>query len=258
MIKNVFSFKGPVTRSSRSPKPLFGGDNSYIDDYFTGDIFAAFEEANTYENAFMMFYAPWDADSIRAVKILEQVAKIFVDNDIYFAAVNCWEPKGNFGQIKALKMLKFVFTNFFLLLGECNQEFNGEKGKTAKNPRLVQHQYPIFVFYPNEKRGIQYHGPISVHSLVEFLILARNPYLHIGSKNDLSQLRASHSGKALLGYFPNMTNSSISRRAFRKFVDASYQLLEQDPFLQNTGGIGVVTSPHLAISLQLDISRPVR
>ena len=44
----------------------------------------------------MMFYAPWDADSIRAVKILEQVAKIFVDNDIYFAAVNCWEPKGIF------------------------------------------------------------------------------------------------------------------------------------------------------------------
>ena len=90
-----FLVLGPVTRGPKSPKPLFGGENSYIDDYFTGDIFAAFEEANTFDNAFMMFYAPWDADSIRAVKILEHVAKIFVDNDIYFAAVNCWEPKGN-------------------------------------------------------------------------------------------------------------------------------------------------------------------
>ena len=96
IINEYFFLTGPVTRSSRSPKPLFGGENSYIDDYFTGDIFAAFEEANTYDNAFMMFYAPWDADSIRAVKILEKVAKIFVDNDIYFAAVNCWEPKGIF------------------------------------------------------------------------------------------------------------------------------------------------------------------
>ena len=42
----------------------------------------------------MMFYAPWDADCIRAVNIIETVAKTFIDNDVYFAAVNCWEPKG--------------------------------------------------------------------------------------------------------------------------------------------------------------------
>ena len=87
-------FSGPKTRNSRAPKPLFGGENSYIDDYYTGDIFAAFEEANNFENALMMFYAPWDADCIRAVNIIETVAKTFIDNDVYFAAVNCWEPKG--------------------------------------------------------------------------------------------------------------------------------------------------------------------
>ena len=71
----------------------------------------------------------------------------------------------------------------------------------SKNPRLAQHQYPIFVFYPNDRRGIQFHGPISVQSLIEFIILGKNPYLHIGTKEDLSQLRASYSGKALLGIF---------------------------------------------------------
>ena len=62
-----------------------------------------------------------------------------------------------------------------------------------------------------------------------------------------------------LGYFPDlMINGSPTKRAFRKFVDASFQLLELDPFLQNTGGIGVVTSTQLAFHLQLDASRPVR
>ena len=58
-----------------------------------------------------------------------------------------------------------VIINVFFS-GECNKEFNGEKGKSAKNPRLAQHQYPIFVFYPNDRRGIQYHGPISVQGSI--------------------------------------------------------------------------------------------
>ena len=41
-----------------------------------------------------MFYSPWDTDCIRTVDLLETVAKTFIDNDVYFAAVNCWEPKG--------------------------------------------------------------------------------------------------------------------------------------------------------------------
>ena len=77
--------------------------------------------------------------------------------------------------------------------------------------------------------------------------------------NDSSQ--SNHyffSSSFLIGYFPDLMISSSSRRAFKKFVDASFQLLEFDPFLQNTGGIGVVTSPQLAFHLQLDASRPVR
>ena len=80
-------FSGPRTRASPQPKPLFGGENSYIDDYYTGDIFAVFEEADNFENAFIMFYAPWDADCIRSAKIIEAIAKVFIYNDIYFAVI---------------------------------------------------------------------------------------------------------------------------------------------------------------------------
>ena len=80
----------------------------------------------------------------------------------------------------------------FFISGSCHNEFSGNKGKAAKNPRLVQHQYPIFIFYPKDRRGIQYNGPISVQSILEFLLLARKPATHLGLKNDLVNLRANH------------------------------------------------------------------
>ena len=117
------SFLGPKTRSAPNPKPLFSSPESYIDDYFTGDILSAFSEADDYENAFFMFYSPWDADSIRAVEIFETIGKIFLDQDLYIAAINCWEPTS-----------------------QCFKDL-----KIKKNPRLSQHQYPIFIFYPKDR-----------------------------------------------------------------------------------------------------------
>jgi hypothetical protein len=72
---------------------------------------------------------------------------------MYLAAVNCWEHSG-----------------------DCHKEFGNEKSKKQNNyanPRLLQHQYPIFVFYPKDRRGIQYNGPIAVQSILEFLILGK-------------------------------------------------------------------------------------
>ena len=48
------------------------------------------------------------------------------------------------------------------------------------------------------------------------------------------------------------------RKGFGKFLDASYSLLEQDPFQNSIGGLGVVTAQNVALTLQLDASRPIR
>ena len=93
---------------------------------------------------------------------------------------------------------------------------------------------------------------------LEFLLLAQKPTVHLGSKEDLSRLRANHAGQALVGYFPDLMQSRKSRNVLRKFLDATYQLLEYDPFQSKVGGVGMVTSPHLAYHLQLDTSRPLR
>jgi hypothetical protein len=41
----------------------FFGRHSAVDDYYGGDVYAAFAEADLHENALLFYYAPWDADS---------------------------------------------------------------------------------------------------------------------------------------------------------------------------------------------------
>ena len=111
----------------------------------------------------------------------------------------------------------FLTVFIFFISGSCHNEFSGNKGKAAKNPRLVQHQYPIFIFYPKDRRGIQYNGPISVQSILEFLILARKPASHLGLKNDLVNLRANHGNAHMYKYLRD--HSSITSANFWPFLD---------------------------------------
>lgn len=224
------------TRSSPDPVPLFGG--LFVDDYYSGDVFAAFAEADLHESALIMFYAPWDADCQRAASVLEAVARAVSDtSDLYVAAVNCWEPRG-----------------------DCHREF-GDSNKNRNrnsgwNPRAAIQQYPVFVFYPKQRKGVQYNGPIAIQSILEFILAAKNPMRHIWDKTELVKLRGGHGGKALVGYFPGLAGHLS--KSFRHFLDTAYRLLELDPFQRHFGGIGVVTSKRVAFHLQLDSSRTVR
>ena len=73
------------------------------------------------------------------------------------------------------------------------------------------------VFYPRDKKGVQYHGPLTVEAIVEFLLSARNPVYHLRSKNDLLELQARHNGKVVVGYFPDILakDNIVGRRTFR-------------------------------------------
>ncbi len=96
--------------------------------------------------------------------------------------------------------------------------------------------------------------------MIEYLLIARQPYKHLATKEQFYDLKAQHWGNLLVGYFPGLpTNEGKSPRAFKLFLTSVYQLLEDiDPFQRAIGGVGIVTSQQLAINLQLDITRPVR
>ena len=171
----------------------------------------------------------------------------------YVAAVNCWTLSGEC--IKELKSGQ-------LLLGERNFP-SGRQGK--RNPSGTKHYninqpYPIFVFYPRGRKGIQYNGPISYHHIMEFILTAKNPVKHVTSIDDWDEMRALHGGFSLVGYFPDIYQNLDSLRNYRTFLSASYHMLEVDPFRTYLGGVAAVTSPSLAVRLHLNSSTgpPVR
>ena len=113
----------PNLRVRHAPPPTpFFGTNSAVDDYYGGDVYAAFAEADLHENALIFYYAPWDADSRATRKVLELIADVFADSDLYIGAVNCWTPKGEcFKQVKPFLYASRSRLYFFL----CLQHFTG-------------------------------------------------------------------------------------------------------------------------------------
>ena len=65
--------------------------------------------------------------------------------------------------------------------------------------------------------GVQYHGPLTVEAILEFILSARHPITHIRSRNDLVEHQARHNGKVLVGFFPDIDSRSNlqSRRAYK-------------------------------------------
>lgn len=67
--QNDFDIKGP------KPKPFFRS-NSCVDDFYTGNLKAALEKASLADVAVVMFYAPWDADSVDSQEAFNEACKI--------------------------------------------------------------------------------------------------------------------------------------------------------------------------------------
>ena len=53
------------------------------------------ESDQHHRDSLLVFYAPWDADSMAARRVLDDVSFAFEDHTgLYVAAVNCWNRDG--------------------------------------------------------------------------------------------------------------------------------------------------------------------
>ena len=94
---------------------------------------------------------------------MEEVAGHLEDHtDTYFAAVNCWTSAGHcyrdFGEGKAR-----------------NHQQQQQQQSRADDHGHVQ-RLPIFVYYPKDRKGLQYMGPQhSAQAVAQFLRRTREP-----------------------------------------------------------------------------------
>jgi len=79
MFINIFFFlvfrQNDYDVKGSRPKPFFR-TNSCVDDFYTGNLKAVLEKASLSDMAVVMFYAPWDADSIDAQEAFIEACEI--------------------------------------------------------------------------------------------------------------------------------------------------------------------------------------
>lgn len=132
---------------SKSPAAYhFFSEKSVITDWYRGQISKAIENARSSDIVFVMFYAPWDADSQKGRNEFEKAAQSMQDK-VNFVAVNCWQP-----------------------YGECRMQYN------------KVYKWPVLIAYLPHGRGIQYNGPLSAPHIVQFLKKVCNPIKHVGNE----------------------------------------------------------------------------
>lgn len=145
ILRACFLNSPPKVSKPPAAYPFFP-DGSIVSDWYRGQINAAIENARASDITFVMYYAPWDAESQAAKKEFEEVTK-FYKKYVTFVAVNCWQPNT-----------------------ECRQQYS------------KVYKWPVFIAYPSHGRGIQYNGPISSVHIIKFLQKVYNPLIRLTSE----------------------------------------------------------------------------
>ncbi|XP_046959579.1 thioredoxin domain-containing protein 11 [Vanessa cardui] len=156
---------------SKVPRAVrFFYSDSVVVDWYKGQLSNALATINTEDLSFVMYYAPWDAESQYVRGEFEKAAHILRDR-VHFSAINCWNPGS-----------------------ECRLQHN-------KIP-----SWPILMAYTVTSRGVLYKGPRNAESMVNFLEMLMRPLEKISNTEDLVNLLSICDAVAL-GFTP-LTDTS--------------------------------------------------
>lgn len=102
------SFSPPKVTKSPAAFPFFK-KGSIVSDWYRGEVSSAVGSAGMSDIGFVMFYAPWDAESQEVRQEFETAAE-FLQGHIEFSAVNCWQP-GSECRRKYNKVILYFYAN---------------------------------------------------------------------------------------------------------------------------------------------------
>ncbi|EFN74628.1 Thioredoxin domain-containing protein 11 [Camponotus floridanus] len=179
----------PKVSKPPTARPFFD-QNSVVLDFYKGHLDSMIERITQADFSFVMYYAPWDAESQALRKEFEIVAQ-FYHPQIFFAAINCWHPDS-----------------------ECRIQYN------------KIHGYPVLMLYPSRESGINYRGIRTAPYMINFLDALMNPIIRITHKEQLTELLITNDA-VVIGYF-NFTRLDKTP-GYREFYKAAIRSLERDP-----------------------------
>ncbi|KAJ8665286.1 hypothetical protein QAD02_006948 [Eretmocerus hayati] len=178
-------------RVSKPPlaKPFFN-ESSLVLDFYKGHLSALVDRVTDSDFSFVMYYAPWDADSQDLKDEFEKVAQYY-HSQIFFAAINCWHPGS-----------------------ECRIRYN-----------KIQ-SYPVIMLYPSKESGIQYRGVLNAPYMIRFIKTFMNPVVRVDSDEQLMEVLTTYDA-VMIGYFKF---SGLSKSpGYKEFYKTALKSLEKDP-----------------------------
>lgn len=158
----------PKAEKYPPPRQFFSTD-SFVNDYPYGNLGTVQSRVAKNDLSFVMFYAPWSADSQYARPVLQTIAKTFY-REANFMAINCWQPDG-----------------------ECRQQYK----------KVMS--WPVLMAYSKNNLAIPYNGQWTETALARFVYLMLKPMHRINRPEEL--LAIIHNHDAVVTLFVNMHTS---------------------------------------------------
>lgn len=158
----------PKLDSFPEPRPFFSSD-SFVDDYHQGNLGKLQSKVALSDISFVMFYAPWSADSQYARPVLQKISNIFY-REAEFLAINCWQPDG-----------------------ECREKYK----------KVMS--WPVLMAYLKNNIAIQYNGQWTESALARFVSVLLRPIQRVHKPEELLQIIHNHD--AVVALFINMQTS---------------------------------------------------
>ncbi|KAJ4443908.1 hypothetical protein ANN_05695 [Periplaneta americana] len=180
-------------------------------------VIPAFERVSESDVSFVMYYAPWDAESQATRAQFKTVAQYYY-KQVYFAAINCWQPHS-----------------------ECRQQFS-----------KVQ-QFPVLIVYTQHNKGIQYKGVREAAHMIRFLQFVLRPLERINNIADIIKLMDVYDA-LVVGCFDFAGN--IGGPGYYTFYSTALKFLERDPHREV--GFAVVTNMETGRQLGIEMTPTVR
>lgn len=159
------------------------------------DVLNIRHQTQYYELSMIFYYTQWSDESLEALEIYNDVAKLYGDK-IYFAAIDCWHLQCN-----------------------CSKTLTTGVGSGAP------HKWPTLVAYYGRRGQLQipYHGLYVFEDIVQFLEHIMQPLERLEWKEEVEKIKWL-SDAVILGVFQNPNT-----REYKNYMMASLKWLEHDP-----------------------------
>lgn len=144
--------------------------DSVVKDYPRGNLFTVQTKVTLSDLSFVMFYAPWSAESQHSRSVYEAAAQLF-HKEATFSAINCWQPDG-----------------------ECRQQYK----------KVMS--WPVLMAYSQNNVAIPYNGQWTESALIRFVYMLLRPLKRINQPEDLLEMIHNHDAVVVL--FVDMKTSA--------------------------------------------------